>query len=96
MVDLTRIVDDLALLIREAREKELWFFCRYQDLWLTPSELERKNAVGLYVWGPDNWILRSPTDAWQAAEDQVKVAIKKRDQIKVMIDAWKVGCEVDK
>lgn len=44
-----------------ARADKLWFFCRFQKLWLSPSQLKEQMKLGNYIWGPSNWVLRDPT-----------------------------------
>jgi len=49
-------------LFKEAREKNLLFYCYYQNLWFTPDELQKENEKGKFIWGSINWELKTPTD----------------------------------
>lgn len=49
-------------LFERAKERELWFNCRYQNLWFSPEDLEEKQANGKFRWGAVNWELRDPQE----------------------------------
>lgn len=66
--EVERIKEGLAPLFVEARTKGLWFWCRYQDLWFSPDQLEAEHASGKFVWGAVNWQLRDPMERLREAE----------------------------
>ena len=57
-----RIIESLEPMFKEAEAKGLWFWNRYQDIWVLPADLRANHAKGQFVWGPDNWELRDPGD----------------------------------
>jgi len=60
--DKDAIKASLVPLIAEARATKKWLWCNYQDMWFSPSELEKANAEGRFLWGPINWRLRDPQE----------------------------------
>ena len=58
-------------LIQEAREKHLWIWCHYQDLWFSPGEFEKQIKAGKFIWGRVNWELRDPAEHLKAIDGQV-------------------------
>jgi len=56
------IEEGLKPLFEIAEKEGLWFWCHYQDLWFSPSELKRKQAEGRFCWGAVNWKLRNPQE----------------------------------
>lgn len=57
-----KILESLRPMIEKAKECGLWFHCKYQDLWITPQQLEKHHAKGEFIWGVCNWELRDPND----------------------------------
>lgn len=53
---------ELQPLFDEAKEKGLWFYSFYQNLWFSPKDLRRLHRKGRYIWGRDNWELRDPQE----------------------------------
>ena len=68
------IVDGLAPMFKEAREKGLWFHGTYHDLWFTPDELEQRQSEGQSLWGAVNWKLRNPNERLQQLGKSAKSA----------------------
>lgn len=64
-------------LIEQAREQGLWLHCRYQNIWMSPDDLERENTAGRFLWGPVNWILRDPQEYVAQARLEVEKANNK-------------------
>lgn len=56
------IIDSLEPLYKQAYENNLWFYCRYQNLWFAPDELKKEQSEGRFVWGVPNWELRNPIE----------------------------------
>ncbi len=77
----TDIAKGLEPLFEEARERGLWFFCHYQQIWFSPDELERQHAEGKFRWGAINWQLRDP-------EEHVSGLVKARDAAESELDAF--------
>jgi hypothetical protein len=61
--------------INHARERGLWLYCNYQNLWFSPDELECHVNNGRFVWG-DSWIPRNPEEYLIELEEAVVVAKK--------------------
>ncbi|ATF13594.1 hypothetical protein A616_16890 [Brevibacillus brevis X23] len=49
-------------MFEEAEAKKLWFYCSYQGLWFSPSELKQAQNEGRFLWGAVNWQLRDPNE----------------------------------
>lgn len=62
MDDIREIKRELTDLIEKARTEKLWIYYSSQDMWLSPSSLEKLNAAGRYLWGAVNWQLRNPRE----------------------------------
>jgi hypothetical protein len=58
----TAILAELKPMLEKARAEGLWFYCEYQDLWLSPEELVAANEECRFVWGRVNWTLRDPSE----------------------------------
>lgn len=68
-------------MINQARAQSMWLWCRYQDLWFSPDELESAHRSGRFMWGAVNWTLRHPSERLEAAELRLKEAQAERDRI---------------
>ena len=77
----------LRSLIQEARDRRMWLWCNYQDIWFSPDELEAMNKKGKCLWGPVNWKLRDGQENTIKLENLVKQA---EDNLK----DWKKKCLV--
>lgn len=70
---------DLAMqlhdLIEQARAERKWLWCRYQDLWFSPDQLQEQNRNGKFLWGPVNWQLRDPAERIAEAKRRADVAV---------------------
>ena len=66
------ILESLVPLFEDAKTKNLWFYCSYQGLWFSPRELNQYQEEGRFIWGVDNWQLRSPLDRLSELEKQKK------------------------
>jgi hypothetical protein len=53
--NMSEILKGLEPLFKEAKEKDLIFYCRYQGLYFTPQELRDQHGKGKFVWGFVNW-----------------------------------------
>ena len=53
---------EMQQMVDEAREKGLWLYCDYQDLWFNPEELQRHWEQGRFCWGPESWHLCPPSE----------------------------------
>lgn len=68
------IIDDLQLMFEEAEDKGMWFFCAYQQLWFTPTELRQYQSEGHFRWGVQNWQLRDPSERKSQLVAKIAVA----------------------
>lgn len=75
-------LEDLAKLIELARSKNLWLWCRYQDLWFSPDQLAAANAKGSFRWGVINWELREPAERLREAEERARAAQMEVERIR--------------
>lgn len=73
-------------LIEEARRRRLWLYCRYQNLWFSPAELEAENANGKFRWGPVNFELRDPLEYVAQAEKRAAALIEQAAQIRARLE----------
>jgi hypothetical protein len=74
------IRQSLVPLFQEARERRLWFYCSYQDLWFSPDELEKEQTAGKFVWGAANWRLRNPEELVAEKELALQAARRAYDR----------------
>jgi hypothetical protein len=72
----------LTELINEARVKGKWLWCRYQDLWFSPEQLEAQNADGKFRWGVDNFELRDPQEYIEEARRRAEFAQETYERLK--------------
>ena len=49
-------------IIAKARKEGKWIYCRYQDLWFSPDDLEKQNKCGRFLWGTINWEVKDPQE----------------------------------
>jgi len=73
------ILMSLDPMIKEAEEKELWFFhesAEVGELWCSPEYLRHKNSKGEYVWAPEHWELRSPLGYLNSLRTQAESTVK--------------------
>ena len=56
------VKESLKPLFEKARREDLWFRCRYQELWFSPDELEKAQDRGSFLWGHENWMLDDPRE----------------------------------
>lgn len=61
-------------LIDEAKDKKLWLYCSYQELWFSPAELEKANTLGKFLWGAENFSLRNPFHHLEDLNKKIKDA----------------------
>lgn len=69
-------------LLNQARQKKLWLRGRYNNLWFTPDELEREQAMGSFRWGAVNWELCNPVDRLFQLKQIVERAQSELDDFK--------------
>ena len=62
MTERESILEGLKPLFKEAREKGLWFYCEYQDIWISPDGLEYSQSEGNCIWEAAEWTLRHPNE----------------------------------
>jgi hypothetical protein len=88
MVDEAQAVKaSMAPLFREAREKKLWFYTSYQQIWFSPDELAALNAEGRLLWGAANWRLRDPVEELATLDRKIADAQAERDRFAARIRA---------
>lgn len=75
------VAESLKPMFAEAREKGLWFWCHYQDLWFSPDALEAEQRAGRFRWGAVNWRLRDPKERPIEADKRVADAVAERERI---------------
>jgi hypothetical protein len=76
----TEFVQLMEPLFERAEKNKLWFWSRYQDIWLSPTQLKTEMAGGRFRWGPSNWELRDPGERTKELENSIKATQQKRDQ----------------
>ena len=59
-------------LIEQARAERKLIYCRYQQLWFGPDELEALNKQGRFRWGAVNFTLRDPQEKLNEMYKSVK------------------------
>lgn len=62
------ILDSLEPLFTRAKREKLWFWNRYYNAWFSPSELTKLHKQDKFIWGPDNWTLRDPSEYGSGAK----------------------------
>ena len=62
MEEKNTIIKELVPMFAKARAEGLWFYCKYQDIWFSPSELKAENDKGRFILGSVNWTLRDPIE----------------------------------
>lgn len=77
------IIEGLKPLFKIARENNLMFHCNYQDIILSPDELEEHQRNGRFCWGAVNWNLVSPKDRYEKLLNTAKVALKFAEDFKL-------------
>jgi len=53
---------EIAPLIESAKAGKLWLHIPYQDLWISPEDLEKSNAEGRFLFDAKTIRLRPPSD----------------------------------
>lgn len=86
MTEYEKVMSGLGPMFKEAREKGLWFHCGYQDLWLSPEELEKEQAHGRFLWGACNWDLRNPKEHLKSLYQDIRNAQVAYDNFASKID----------
>lgn len=69
----------------QAEKQGLWFYCRYQSLWFSPTSLHKEQANGRFRWGAMNWELRDPLERVRELRHEGKEAFLKADALEVEI-----------
>ena len=77
----------MAPLFRDAREKKLWFYTSYQQIWFSPDELAAQHAQGKFLWGAVNWRLRDPVEALNDLDRKIADAQAERDRFAARLRA---------
>lgn len=86
-----KAVDEKAMnqLIDQAEQEGKWLHCHYQDIWVSPKELQEQQAKGQFRWGVDNWEIRDPEERLQYLERETERAKKECDVFRGRILDWK-------
>lgn len=74
------IIESLAPMFAEAREKGLWFYSSYVDQWFSPDELSKEHADSCFVWGPNNWRLLDPLTGLIELTDKIVALQSKHNE----------------
>jgi hypothetical protein len=82
----TKRREEIAPLIKEAREKGLWFNHPYIGYWASPDTLERMNAEGRYLFSPSTWRLRSPSIRIDQIDKEIARLRRERGEITPDVD----------
>jgi len=80
-----RILKTLEALFFEAKKHSLWFYCGYNNLWFSPSELKKEHSENRYVWSVCNWALRNPNGELKRLENSIEHAQNNYDEFKKRI-----------
>lgn len=78
MSEREKTLAELKPLIQRARDEGKWLWCRYQDLWFSPDQLEAANEKGRFIWGAANWQLRDPQERLGEAK---QTALKAHERV---------------
>lgn len=70
------IREELASMSEAARADNLWFYCGYQNLWLSPYRLDQLQQEGAYRWPAGCWTLRDPRERLEELRKQTDVAMR--------------------
>lgn len=68
-------------LFQKAEREGLWFFCSYQQLWFSPSELRKAQSEGRFRWGAENWKLRDPQEAVDNLDRNIRALNTERERL---------------
>lgn len=71
----------------EAKEKNLWLYCGYQDLWFSPKELKDAQAEGRFIWGAENFKLRNPYELMNELSDRADKIEEQKKSLRMRIEA---------
>lgn len=77
--------DALGALFDEARASGKWFWCRYQDLWFAPDDLEARQRNGTFRWGAVNWELRDPREKIAEARKRANDAVAEAELVAAQV-----------
>ncbi len=78
-------------LIAKAKKERKWICCHYQDIWLSPEELERENANGKFIWGEINFTLLNPNERRKQLEDVVAQSEDRLRRFNERVSEWEKG-----
>ena len=81
--EVTQVRAALETMCQEASLSGKWMFCPYQQLWFSPAELRAENAKGRFIWGPVNWILRSPLERLEEIIRQIEQLQRERVSVEI-------------
>jgi hypothetical protein len=70
------IRDSLKPLLEKARKENLIFRSCYRGVILTPAELEERQGIGLFLWGPASWQLISADEIKDTLKSKMEEAEK--------------------
>ncbi len=62
----------LQKLIQQARDEQKMLWCRYQNLWFLPDQLEDLNQRGKFRWGAINFELRDSMERVEQLNKELK------------------------
>lgn len=82
---------ELAPMFERAEAERLWFWCSYQDIWLSPAELRAEQDQGRLIWGAVNWKLRDPAEMIAERQARVDAAQRELDAVRRRVDAWRAA-----
>lgn len=68
-------------LIAQARAEKKWLWGGYHDIWFSPDQLEEQRRLGKFMWGPENWKLRDPTERIEEAQKRRDAAQSEVDRV---------------
>lgn len=73
--------DALDAMFTRARAEGLWFFHGGLSgpLWFSPDELQTVQEKGSFIWGPENWRLRSPLERICEIDEKIQELQRERD-----------------
>lgn len=61
-------------MFEEAKKTRKWFYCSYQCLWFSPSELRAAHQEGRFIWSVENFTLRDPQEKLDYLLNEVRRA----------------------
>lgn len=76
-------------LFQQAEAEKLWFWCDYQNIWLSPQELRECHKKNQFLWSTNNWQLRNPEEELLRLEARAIAAQKDVERYKSRMEKYR-------